>query len=147
MLSYLIREASLDDSDACIKLLKQLGYQLELNEFNAKLELCQIDPNYKIFVIGFKNNLVGLLALTLTHFLYRQGKYAKIAALVVDEKTRGHGLGGKLLKCAESYALDRGCDKIELTSGFHRRAGGTYEFYLSHGYLDNATQYFVKTLS
>lgn len=139
MLPYLIREASLDDSDACIKLLKQLGYMLELNEFNAKLELCQIDLNYKIFVIVFNTNLVGLIALTLTHFLHREGKYAKIVALVVDEETRGHGLGSKLLKHAESYALERGCDKIELTSCFHRRAGGTDKFYLSHGYLDNAT--------
>lgn len=146
MLSYLIREASLGDADACIKLLNQLGYQLELNEFKAKLELCQMDINYKIFVIVFNTKVVGLISLTLIHFLHRQGKYAKIAALVVDEETRGHGLGSKLLKHAESYALACGCDKIELTSGFHRRAGGTYKFYLSHGYLDNATQYFVKTL-
>jgi N-acetylglutamate synthase and related acetyltransferases len=133
MLSYLIREASLDDSDACIKLLKQLGYPLELNEFNAKLELCKIDLNYKIFVMVFNTKVVGLIALTLIHFLHRQGKYAKIAALVVDEETRGHGLGSKLLNHAESYALHLGCDKIELTSGFHRRAGGTYKFYFSHG--------------
>lgn len=143
---YLIREASLGDGDAFIKLLNQLGYQLELNEFNAKLELCQIDPNYKIFVILFNTTLLGLIALTLTHFLHHQGKYAKIAALIVDKKTRGHGLGGKLLKYVESYALDRGCDKIELTSGFHRHAGGTYKFYLRHGYLDNATHYFIKAL-
>lgn len=147
MLSYLIREASIDDSDACIKLLKQLGYPLALNEFNSKLELCQVDSNYKIFVMVFNTKLVGLLALTLTHFLHRQGKYAKIAALVVDEKIRGYGLGGKLLRHAEIYAYTCGCDKIELTSGFHRRAGGTYKFYLNHGYSDNATQYFVKILS
>lgn len=67
--------------------------------------------------------------------------------MVIADKARGNGLGGKLLKHAESYALACGCDKIELTSGFHRRAGGTYKFYLDHGYVDNATQYFVKTLS
>lgn len=142
-----IREARVEDCNDCIILLKQLGYHLESHEFKVKLELCDNSSDYKIFVMILDNKLVGLIAITLTHFLHCKGKYAKIAALVVDCEMRGGGIGSNLLRYVENYALACGCDKIELTSIFHRSAGGTHQFYLNHGYLDNATQYFVKILN
>lgn len=59
----ILREAKLEDSDDCIILLKQLGYHLELDEFQAKLELCQNNPNYKIFVIYSNKKLLHWLLL------------------------------------------------------------------------------------
>jgi len=52
-----------------------------------------------------------------------------------------------LIDCAENYAKAHGCDKIELTSGFHHRESGAHKFYLERGYHDDVSQYFVKKLS
>lgn len=67
--------------------------------------------------------------------------------MVVDEQQRGAKIGSRLLNFVENYAKAQGCDKIELTSGLHRRQTGAHKFYLSHDYQGDLTQYFVKKLS
>ncbi|TXJ03369.1 MAG: N-acetyltransferase [Neisseriales bacterium] len=71
----------------------------------------------------------------------------KVSALVVDDEQRGAKIGSQLLNFAENYAKAQGCDKIELTSGLHRRQSGAHKFYRNHGYQSDLTQYFMKKLS
>jgi GNAT superfamily N-acetyltransferase len=49
-----------------------------------------------------------------------------VAAVFVDQQFRQHGVGGELLKRAETLALEQGCDAIYLDT-FDFQAPGFYE--------------------
>jgi hypothetical protein len=50
---------------------------------------------------------------------------------------------------AEEKAIQSGCTLLEVSSGLRRKTEGTYDFYMSLGYLDatQRTSYFRKKLA
>ncbi len=143
----IIRKVVSSDELELIKLIEQLGYSITLSELQANIELCLRDKHYSIFVAEFQDKICGFIGVVIARWLHRSGSWAKVLALVVDEQQRGTKIGTRLLNFAENYARAQGCDKIELTSGLHRRQTGAHKFYLSHDYQGDLTQYFVKKLS
>lgn len=113
----------------------------------ANIEMYLNDSQYKIFITEIKQEVCGFIGLITARWLHRNGSWAKVLALVVDEQQRGLKIGSQLLTFAENYVKALGCDKIELVSGLHRRQSGAHQFYLNHGYQSDVTQYFVKKLS
>jgi GNAT superfamily N-acetyltransferase len=143
----IIREVVSSDAAVLIKLIEQLGYSITLSELQANIELCLNDKHYSIFVAEVQDEICGFIGVVIARWLHRDGAWAKVLALVVDEEQRGAKIGSELLNFAENYAKTQGCDKIELTSGLHRRQSGAHKFYLSHGYQSDLTQHFMKKLS
>ena len=87
--------------------------------------------------------LVGLMTVHRTRFLHRLPD-ARITSLVVAASERGRGIGRQLVAAAEAMALEWGCARVEVTSGFpHRDAHGFYEHL---GYTHNARR-FVRTIA
>jgi GNAT superfamily N-acetyltransferase len=68
------------------------------------------------------------------------GPIAWVEELMVEEQTRGSGMGRRLMDQAESWAHSIGAAYLALAS---RRAG---DFYLTLGYEDSAT-FYKKTLN
>jgi GNAT superfamily N-acetyltransferase len=64
-------------------------------------------------------------------------------AMVVKNKYRRLGIGRELLIALETSARQRGCVRIELTSGIHREDAHT--FYEAQGYSEKRKR-FVKVL-
>lgn len=147
MKQVIIREVISSDTVVLVELSHQLGYSISLADMQANIELCLNDKHYKIFVAEFEREVCGFIGLAVAHYLHCSGSWAKVLALIIDEQRRGAKIGSQLLNFAENYAKTRGCDKIELTSGLHRRETGAHEFYFNHGYQGDLTQYFVKKLS
>ena len=147
MKQVIIRKVIPSDVTVLVKLIEQLGYSITLSELQANIELCLSDKHYSIFVAETQGEIYGFIGLITASWLHRNGSWAKVLALVVDEEQRGAEIGSQLLNFAENYAKTQGCDKIELTSGLHRRQSGAHKFYLSHGYQSDLTQYFMKKLS
>ena len=70
---------------------------------------------------------------------------AAIAGLVVDRDHRRLGIGRALVDRAETWARDRGCSMVRLTSSATRNAA--HRFYENLGYANIKTQYsFIKPL-
>lgn len=147
MKQVIIREVVSSDEAILIKLIEQLGYSITLSELQANIELCLSDKHYNIFVAEIQDEICGFIGLITARWLHRNGSWAKVLALVVDEEQRGAKIGSQLLNFAENYAKAQGCDKIELTSGLHRHQSGAHKFYRNHGYQSDLTQYFMKKLS
>lgn len=147
MKSVIIREVMPNDTLRLVELSRQLGYSITLAEMQINIELCLNHQDYKMFVAELEQQVYGFIGLIIARWLHRNGGWAKVLALIVDERQRGQKIGSQLLNFAENYGKAQGCDKIELVSGLHRRQSGAHQFYLNHGYQSDVTQYFVKKLS
>jgi len=87
--------------------------------------------------------LQGVLTLYLVPVLHERGAWARITAIVVDERHRGGNVGERLIAIAEEVALSAGCIRIEATSATARV--GAHRFYEKNGYAVLA-QHFLKGL-
>ncbi|MGW0940895.1 GNAT family N-acetyltransferase [Streptomyces sp. NPDC002666] len=76
------------------------------------------------------------MAVHVCPFFERDGSWGRIVALVVSGRARGRGVGSRLVAAAESFAVTRGCVRVEVTIGERRQ--DAHEFYRRCGYLDQA---------
>ena len=74
-----------------------------------------LNENHKIFVIEFREKIIGSVTVLIEHkLIHNFGKVAHIEDLVVDTRFRGHKLGQKLIEQAKEYAKEQNCYKILL---------------------------------
>ena len=66
--------------------------------------------NYPAWVVESETNIVGGLIMAL------ENNQAWIANIAIDPGFQGQGLGGKLMKLAESTARDNDCSQIHLAT-------------------------------
>jgi predicted N-acetyltransferase YhbS len=105
-------------------------------------------PNQKAWVAEKAGQVVGCIAVAITHYFHRPRSFLRVITMIVDEQQRRSGIGKSLMNIAEKFALDQECSHIELTSGMHRVGSGAHEFYSSLGYseLNDKKKYFAKKL-
>ncbi|WP_239134329.1 GNAT family N-acetyltransferase [Rugosimonospora africana] len=132
-----IRLARTTDAAAINELLHQLGYpQVGAATTAIRIKTWGDDLSSAAYVADADGDILGLVAVHVCPFFERTGSWGRIVALIVDDQARGEGVGGQLVTAAESFATSRGCVRMEVTSGDHRR--GAHEFYRRRGYLDQA---------
>lgn len=136
-----INKAQVRHAPQIAQLLGQLGYSSEPGEVGKKISALARSPADRIWLARLKGKVVGLLAFHLTPLLHAPGKLGRITALVVDEKFRGRGIGARLVETAERWGWDRGCTRIEVTSGDWRSRA--HRFYLGLGYATESKR-FIK---
>lgn len=129
----LIRPVRPTDAAAAAVLLRQLGYPQDGEAaVAARLAAWTGDPSSAAFAAEAEGNVLGLIAVHVCPHFERDGSWGRIVALVVAEDARGQGVGGRLVAAAESFAADRGCERMEVTSSDRRQ--DAHEFYRRRGY-------------
>ena len=136
------RPAQLHDIPSLITLFHQLGYPT--NPDNLGQYISSPDSVTHILVSELNGKICGVLVLHFITPVHETKLWALISALVVDESTRGTGVGQKLLIAAEQIACDRNCSQIELSSSEQRTRA--HHFYENNGYKEIRKR-FVKILS
>ena len=130
-----IRPAHATDAPVVNELLDQLGYpQPDIATTATRIQTWDEDPSSAAYVADAEGNLLGLVAVHLCPFFERPGSWGRIVALVVSEQARGQGVGGQLVSAAESFAISRGCVRMEVTSSDRREVA--HKFYRGRGYVD-----------
>ena len=137
----MVRLAEQGDGAAMARLFEQLGYQTRADEVVARL--LAPDPATEVLLASLGSEVLGVLVWHRLQPLHVAGTWGLISALVVDEATRGSGVGAALLATAEAHALAQGCSQLELSSSLKRE--GAHRFYLGQGYLERPKR-FVKVL-
>ncbi|SHH23891.1 GNAT family N-acetyltransferase [Ferrimonas marina] len=127
-----IRLAKHGDIEAIVPLMNQLGYSVTVALIQEKLRSLSDSPFDRVFVAVYDGQIVGVVSCHLTNLLHQAGYCGRITSLVIDENHRGLGTGKALLQAAESYFVESGCYKVEVTSSEHRNAA--HEFYRACGY-------------
>jgi GNAT superfamily N-acetyltransferase len=129
-----IRLARATDAAAVNELLNQLGYSQDGTATTAsRIRSWDEDPSGAAYVADADGHVLGVIAVHLSPFFERTGCWARIVALVVSDRARGQGVGGQLVRAAESFAVDRGCVRMEVTSSDHR--DDAHKFYRGRGYV------------
>ena len=140
----LVRPANLQDSEAISQLIAQLGYGADSALIQLKLKSFGEDPLDEVFVAESDEKICGVVSCHVTSLFHQSGSLGRITSFVVDEHSRGSGVGRSLIEAAETFFRQAGCVRSEVTSGDHRH--DAHSFYKSCGYLEEERR-FVKVYS
>lgn len=133
----LIRPVRDSDAEAVGELLGQLGYPQDGSAATAaRIRSWAADPAGAVYVADSGGEVCGVVAVHVCRFFERDGCWGRIVALVVSPRARRGGVGSRLVAAAESFAAERGCVRMEVTSS-DRRADA-HAFYRRHGYTAQA---------
>jgi len=138
----LIRAAALKDIPSLQTLFLQLGYQTDPEKLTR--HITEANNSFNLLVAEAEQGVCGVIVVNFITPVHESGLWALISALVINESTRGTGIGQKLLIAAEQLALDKGCTQIELSSS--ERRVRAHNFYENNGYKE-VRKRFVKLLA
>ena len=136
-----IRDARPDDAEAIARLLGQLGYPADSAAVARRLTGLGED---RLLVAESDGTVAGLAQLHVSPSLEYDRPAAKLAALVVDEAFRRHGVGRALVDAMENEARTRGCELLYLTTA--ERRADAHAFYERLG-LEYTGRRYAKRLN
>ena len=137
-----IRDARLEDSASIAALLGQLGYPTHAEAVAARVERLLAAAD-RLVVAEVDGEVVGLADVHVSPSLEHDRPAAKLAALVVDERHRGGGIGRALVAAMEAEARAWGCEVLFLTTA--ERRADAHAFYERVGLAYTGRRY-AKTL-
>jgi glucosamine-phosphate N-acetyltransferase len=133
-----VRACRREDFPHVLRLLKQLWPDARLDEakLRAVYDLALASDHHRYLCAVDGQRVVGFGSLSLKNSLWQQGCFAHIDELIVEESSRGHGIGTLLLDRLASEAAGMGCSAVELDSAYHRKEA--HAFYRKRGFADRA---------
>ena len=134
-----VRASRRSDADPISLLLAELGYPAPVETVAARLERTRKG----VLVAEVDGRVVGLASFHVIPHLELDEPTARLTSLVVAEDARGQGIGRALVERATEQARERGCGRIELTSGDQRTEA--HAFYRRLGFADHSRR-FVREL-
>ncbi len=132
-----MRQAVEADLPAILRLYAQPGVDdgrvLDLDAATEIFRRMSRYPRYHVYVAVRENEIVGTFALLVMDNLAHCGTpSAVVEDVCVDEKLRGGGIGGAMMKFAMKVATECGCYKLTLSSNLIRERA--HAFYRSLGF-------------
>jgi N-acetylglutamate synthase-like GNAT family acetyltransferase len=122
----LIRALRQADMPTAHELLRQLGYDVGVEELAARLAHVLAAADHCVAVAEQDGRVIGLMHVFVRPALEKPCE-ALVQALVVDERMRGRGIGLALMHEAEAWAAARGLPSVALytrnAQAFYARLG------------------------
>lgn len=133
MATITIRDANLEDASAIVGLISEhatiAGERSPITEAYVAIYLS--NPASRILLAEIQNRVVGLLSYSLRPNLYHAGPSCLIEELIVEEATRGHGVGSALVAELFSRLPALACAEVSVTVMFTNQQA--IRFYRRHG--------------
>ena len=127
-----VRMAVMEDVPEITGLCFQLGYPAVAEQVSANLKALLGDEEHGIFVAQqLDGRVVGWVHGYVYKLLYNEPS-TQVAGLVVDEGSRGCGVGKALMKAVEAWSREKGCVVIGLRSNIKRKEA--HIFYKNLGF-------------
>lgn len=144
MMRIRTREATPGDAPAIAALLTSLGYPAEPDAIPRRLNAMAGSLSAVLLATDAEDAPLGVVAVHAVHAIHADAPAAIIMALVVAPEARGGGVGRTLVRAAESWAIDQGCERLMVTSAEHR--ADAHAFYPACG-MPYTGRRFAITLS
>lgn len=134
-----------EDAPAVTELTSQLGYPTTVSEIEQRFDRIQSEAGHALLVARTSNGTpCGWIHLR-PELSLETGSKLEVAALVIDEKLRGLGIGAKLMNAGENWAQKNGFRIVHLRSNVIR--SDAHRFYERLGYqLKKTSHLFEKAL-
>jgi GNAT superfamily N-acetyltransferase len=136
-----IRNMEDTDLPSVQPLLRQLGYELALDELENRFRFLINSPDHGAFVCETEGKLLGLLHIYGRPALEKSAE-AIVQAIVIDVAHRNAGIGSVLMETAEQWALERGYHSIVLYTRSDR--DDAHAFYSKLGYHTETRAHFLR---
>jgi ribosomal protein S18 acetylase RimI-like enzyme len=143
MVEVVIRGATVADSEAIATLVSGLGYLTTTEQMRERLKSILADKDYDTLVAHRGEQIVGFIGVRVGRLYESDDRYGQIMALAVATNHQRRGVGGRLIRAAESLLMARGAQLSVVTSGNHR--ADAHEFYEKKGYAFTGRRY-MKSL-
>ncbi|MDN4608685.1 GNAT family N-acetyltransferase [Sporosarcina highlanderae] len=141
-----IREIEPKDYTDLVELMSELGYPTTLEDLTKRLELLGKHVDYEALVAVKNNQVIGFAGMCKVLAFEFTGIYVRIIAFVVSSNQRKQGIGTKLLKACEEWAIQEGAVAITLNSGNRAERQTAHIFYTSNGYVGKSTGFSKKMI-
>lgn len=124
-----------------MKLSEQLGYPVAISELETRWKKLSSKYRHGFFVYEENKNILGWIHLEVVEDLIEEDK-VEIKALVVEENSRGTGIGKALIASAEKWAKTYQLHTIYLNCNILRER--THNFYIREGFSNYKTSHFFE---
>lgn len=122
-----LRDVRKDDFASVHRLIGQLGYPVDPQEFETRFERVVATPDHRIFVAEEEGRVVGVLHAFIRPALEKSCDVV-VQALVVEADRRSAGVDEALMREAEAWAASRGLSSTALYTRIDRdRSRAFYE--------------------
>jgi GNAT superfamily N-acetyltransferase len=118
--SVQVRIATADDAAAMAELIGHLGYPAEARELPDRLAHMRARGDAEAFVALSGEDVVGIATVHVRVVLHAALPVGQLTALVTSPSMRNRGVGRALVDVVESWALERGAEKLVVTTALHR---------------------------
>jgi len=129
----ILRPVTSEDAKSLVRLIKQLGYNPTESELLQTIEAYNQSDHSWSYAIAVDEVVVACASYHLVPYFHCKGALMRVTSLVVDSDFKRKGFGKVLLDQAGILARENGCDKVELTTGGHRK-NEAHLFYEALGY-------------
>jgi GNAT superfamily N-acetyltransferase len=126
-----IRRMTAVDVPVSQVLLSQLGYQTDVQEVRRRYDAVVQSGDHALMVAEQGGRIIALCH-TYARPALDKPPEAVVQALVVDQASRGSGVGKIMMTAAEKWAEDRGFTSVTLAS--HVSRSDAHAFFESIGY-------------
>jgi GNAT superfamily N-acetyltransferase len=138
-----IRHASAADFPALADLMTELGYPTSIEEISVRMAAIRDRKDFATFVAEADGEVAGMICVSVTPALYRDGLGGAIVALVVSSAFRGRGVAPLLVERGERCLLDSGADRATVNPSIAR--ADAHRLYSRLGYAHSGLR-FTKAL-
>lgn len=138
--TFRIRPGAAADAPALAALVEQLGYPATVGSIEHRLACLAMSGGDDVLLAECADvGVVGVLVLQRRPSLVHDDDVAQITALVVDERRRGTGIGGRLLRAAIARAHEWGCPRVVFATNLRR--ADAHRVYEGHGFEHTGRRY------
>lgn len=137
-MNILIRTATIDDTQEIARLSSELGYPLNIEQLEERLQEISNLKDHVIYVAESDTQLIGWIHASV-RLLIESPPFVEIGGLVVDQQHRGVGTGKQLVEACERWAAQIGVNKLRVRTNQTRE--DAVLFYTRIGFSQKKAQF------
>jgi GNAT superfamily N-acetyltransferase len=115
-----VRPATPADAPSVAELLGHLGYPAPADAIPPRLARLRANGDAEALVATLGGDVVGLATVHARDVLHHGAPVVQLTALVVPPDRRCLGIGRTLVDAVQAWAVERGADRLVVTTALHR---------------------------
>jgi GNAT superfamily N-acetyltransferase len=135
-----IRNIHPADAAFAKRIIQDLGHENDEKSLAWRISAIEGTPRERVMVAELDGKPVGLCAASAYRYFHTEGLVCRVTVLAVDTSVRRQGVGLALMKWAEGWALEQGCDRMEITA--RKERAESLNFLFKQGYEDTTRRFF-----